>query len=321
MVKTKKRRTHLRKNEELSNTRIPKSMVIRTGASNVGSSISQLTRDIRRMMEPHTAVRLRERKANRLKDYITISRPLGITHLLLLSKTESGPNMRIIRCPHGPTLYFRIKTYSLCKDIIKTQKKPRSPGSEFLMPPLLILNNFISGKKELPHETLLTSTFRNLFPEISVKKTQTSYIKRTLLLHRDPSKGYIDLRHYAIVTKNVDICQPIRRISTNLDIKKKPLPNLGFIEDISEYVLHNTGFIESDSEIEDDAIVEVKEETNMKNCTKEKVQKKAIKLIELGPRLQLELYKITEGASEGNILFHKSISNTLNEEINFKEEH
>lgn len=34
-------------------------MVIRTEASNVGSSISQLTQDIRRMMGPHTAIRLK----------------------------------------------------------------------------------------------------------------------------------------------------------------------------------------------------------------------------------------------------------------------
>lgn len=67
-----------------------------------------------------------------------MSGPLGVTHLLLLSKTESGPNMRIVRTPHGPTLYFKIKTYSLCKDIIKTQKYPKSPGSEFLTPPLVI---------------------------------------------------------------------------------------------------------------------------------------------------------------------------------------
>ena len=37
----------------------PKSMVIRVGASDVGSSVSQLVKDIRSMMEPDTAARLK----------------------------------------------------------------------------------------------------------------------------------------------------------------------------------------------------------------------------------------------------------------------
>ena len=37
----------------------PKSMVIRAGASQVGSSVSQLVKDVRLMMEPDTAVRLK----------------------------------------------------------------------------------------------------------------------------------------------------------------------------------------------------------------------------------------------------------------------
>ncbi|KAG5440407.1 hypothetical protein PCK2_000540 [Pneumocystis canis] len=305
----KKKRTHVRKNEELLNLHVPKSMVIRTKTSDIGSSISQLTRDIRRIMEPYTATRLRERKANKLRDYVAMTSPLGVTHLLLLSKTKSGANMRIIRTPQGPTLYFRIKTYSLCKDIIRTQKQPKSPGSEFLVPPLLILNNFISEQKELPHETLLISTFQNLFPELSIQQTQVSSIKRVLLLHRNPSEDFIDLRHYAIITKNIGISQSIRKISTNLDTKKKPLPNLGLIKDISEYVLHNTESIsyKSDSEIDDNMSVEIKERINVKDGVKEKIQRKAIKLIELGPRLQLELYKITEGVSAGKVLFHRNI--------------
>ena len=40
-------------------TRAPKSMVIRVGAGEVGSSVSQLVKDVRSMMEPDTASRLR----------------------------------------------------------------------------------------------------------------------------------------------------------------------------------------------------------------------------------------------------------------------
>ena len=40
-------------------SRGPKSMVIRVGAGEVGPSISQLVQDVRSMMEPDTAVKLR----------------------------------------------------------------------------------------------------------------------------------------------------------------------------------------------------------------------------------------------------------------------
>jgi ribosome biogenesis protein SSF1/2 len=45
--------------------------------------------------------------------------PLGVTHLLLFSKSkESGnTNLRLALTPRGPTLHFRVEKYSLCKDV------------------------------------------------------------------------------------------------------------------------------------------------------------------------------------------------------------
>lgn len=141
-----KKRTHVGANQPKSaNTvaahatvRDPKSMVIRIGAGEVGSSISQLAADVRHVMEPGTASRLKERKANRLRDYVTMSGPLGITHLLLFSRSERGNvNLRVALSPKGPTLNFRVEKYSLAKDIQKTQRRPRGVGKEFTTPPLV----------------------------------------------------------------------------------------------------------------------------------------------------------------------------------------
>lgn len=118
--------------------RDPKSMVIRIGAGEVGSSISQLAMDVRRVMEPGTASRLKERKGNRLRDYVTMTGPLGVTHLLLFSRSERGNvNLRVALAPKGPTLNFRVEKYSLAKDIQKTQRRPRGVGKEFMTPPLV----------------------------------------------------------------------------------------------------------------------------------------------------------------------------------------
>ena len=46
-------------NAQLNSNKTPKSMVIRIGAGEVGPSISQLVLDTRKMMEPHTAIKLK----------------------------------------------------------------------------------------------------------------------------------------------------------------------------------------------------------------------------------------------------------------------
>lgn len=65
-----KKRTHLRaanvsnatpKSGSASMQKSPKSMVIRVGAGEIGPSVSQLVKDVRAMMEPDTASRLKVR--------------------------------------------------------------------------------------------------------------------------------------------------------------------------------------------------------------------------------------------------------------------
>ena len=118
--------------------RNPKSMVIRIGAGEVGSSVSQLVTDVRKVMEPGTASRLKERRGNKLKDYVVMTGPLGVTHLMLFSRSESGnTNLRIATTPRGPTLNFRVEKYSLCKDVQKAQRRPTGLGNDSVTPPLV----------------------------------------------------------------------------------------------------------------------------------------------------------------------------------------
>lgn len=140
-----KKRTHVGANngpanKQVSNSasRSPKSMVIRMGAGEVGPSVSQLVTDVRLMMEPDTAVRLKERRANKLRDYLTMAGPLGVTHLLLFNRAASGnTNMRLALTPRGPTLHFKVEKYSLCKDVKKAMKRPKGSGKEYHSAPLV----------------------------------------------------------------------------------------------------------------------------------------------------------------------------------------
>jgi len=149
-----KKRTHVGANNGPSGKAVPpnkaanspKSMVIRIGAGEVGPSVSQLVKDVRHMMEPGTAARLKERRGNRLRDYLTMAGPLGVSHLMLFSRSETGnTNMRLAITPRGPTLHFQVEKYSLCKDVRKALKRPKGGGKEYLTAPLVRLAPAATG--------------------------------------------------------------------------------------------------------------------------------------------------------------------------------
>lgn len=81
---------------------------------------------------------MQEKKRNNLKDFLNVAGPMGVTHFLMLSKTETAPYLRVARTPQGPTLTFKIKEYSLAADVAQSQLRPRSPKDLFKNPPLVI---------------------------------------------------------------------------------------------------------------------------------------------------------------------------------------
>jgi ribosome biogenesis protein SSF1/2 len=370
----RKKRTHMPATDgtptSRSGTKRPKSMVIRMGASDIGSSISQLTKDFRAMMEPDTASRLKERKANRLKDYTAMAGPLGVTHLFLFSRSKTGNvHLRVALTPRGPTLTFRVEGYALCKDIARAQRQPRGGGKEYLHAPLLVMNNFTTpasaatadgaeGKQQDPIkkqlESLTTTIFQSMFPPISPTTTPLSSIRRILLLNREPqspgSDTYIvSLRHYAITTRRTGIPKRIRRFNPSEQRAREKktgaaLPNLGKLEDMSEYLLDPSaaGYTSaSETELDTDNEVEVLETTTQRVLNKKEqqrqsqqsqsastsakptthdypstsnVEKRAIKLHELGPRMRLHLVKIEEGICEGRVMWNEFVTKSSAEE-------
>lgn len=327
-------------------------MVIRMGAGEVGSSVSQLVKDFRSMMEPDTASRLKERKANKLKDYITMAGPLGVSHLFLFSRSTLGNvNLRIALTPRGPTLHFQVDSYSLCRDIQQSQKHPPGRNKDHLNAPLLVMNNFSTQSsnpspnpvlKQL--ETLTTTIFQSMFPPISPQNTPLSSVRRCLLLNRELDEDgtwILNLRHYAITTKRTGIPRRIRRLDAAEQRRRQrhgqALPNLGKLKDVSDYLLDPEagGFTSaSETEIETDAEVEVTEATTRRVFSKKdqqrmrdgnkpvpnsehrssNVQKLAVKPVELGPRLKLRMVKVEEGVCEGRIMWHEFVQKSKTEQ-------
>ncbi|KAG9855875.1 Brix-domain-containing protein, partial [Aureobasidium melanogenum] len=288
-----------------SETKAPKSMVIRINAGEVGPSISQLVRDTRLMMEPGTASRLKERKSNKLRDFVTMAGPLGVTHLMLFSRSDAGnTNLRICTTPRGPTLHFRVEKYSLCKDVQKSMRRPKGQnGAEYLTSPLLVMNNFMQSDKlqdaakdtksdsnPIPKnlESLTTTIFQSLFAPISPHTTSLKTIKRVMLLDRkpandpnDPHAFVLQLRHYAInaVTPKSALPKALRKLEQADHLKRgdsSRLPNLGALDDVADYLLDPTasGFTTaSDTEADTDAEIEVLAVENRKAMSKEERQR------------------------------------------------
>ncbi|EMC93091.1 hypothetical protein BAUCODRAFT_38002 [Baudoinia panamericana UAMH 10762] len=348
-------------------SRDPKSMVIRVGANDVGPSISQLVHDVRSMLEPSTASRLKERRSNKLRDYTTMAGPLGVTHLLLFSRSGSGNvNMRLALTPRGPTLHWRVEGYSLCKDLYKSMKRPMSGANEVhLTAPLLVMNNFSSHSKDgaeggqekakakaIPKhlENLTTTIFQSLFPPINPATMPLTRIKRVLLLDRvnspspsttdsdsDSASYILNLRHYTITTRPTkSLPKALRRLDPSSHPSKhhgrNGIPNLGKLNDVADYLLDPhaaDGFTSgSESEAETDAEVEVQtltqkprqrhpakssDKPDRRNGSGPRVEKKAIKLHELGPRLRLRLTKVEEGVCGGKVMWHEYIHKSAEE--------
>lgn len=328
-----KKRTH-QPADPAEIAKIPKSMVLALGSSIKNHSLAQLVKDFRFVMQPHTAINLRERKANKLKDFIVMTGPLGVSDLFAFKQSESLGNisLRIGKMPKGPSLQFRVNTYSLMKDVRRILKNPKSVGKDslaFLQPPLLVMNGFSTKMNEMEnHEKLMITVFQNLFPPIKPHETKVGSIKRVLLLNKTAS-GDIELRHYAINTKLVEESRNIKKLINSHHNMKKKLPVMTGHADISELVLdpYSVGGLTSDSEVEDDAVVEIK--NDQANVVKKQetepratTRKRAIKLSELGPRLNLTLMKIEESmVGSSKTIYHAHVRKSSEEQKQLEKHH
>jgi len=212
------------------------------------------------------------------------------------------------------------------------------------------MNNFTDpnsdSKSKVPRhlETLATATFQGLFPPINPQATPLKSIRRVLLLNREKSPEddgtfILNFRHYAITTKTVGLSKPLKRLNAAEKLlkskkgKKGGLPNLGKLQDISEFMIggeNGEGYMtdaSSGSECDTDAEVEILDAAPKKvlsakaraaaaqqgsddeeeGARNDNVERRAVKLVELGPRMRLRMTKVEEGLCNGKILWHEYV--------------
>ncbi|XP_063150375.1 suppressor of SWI4 1 homolog [Candoia aspera] len=297
----KKERTVAQHRSQEEYGSVPHSFVFHRGR--IGKNIQQLILDVRRVMEPYTAASLKVRKKNSLKDFVTIAGPLGVTHFLVFTKNPTSINLRLLRLPGGPTLTFRVTQYSLIKDVVSSLKRHRMHEQQFTHPPLLVLNNFgIQGM----HIKVMATMFQNMFPSINVHKVSLNTIKRCVLVNYNPDTQIMEFRHYSLKVVPVGMSKGLKKLL------QEKFPNMSRLEDISELLIRDINL--SESEAEQDGSHNITElpqacagRGNMK------AQQSAVRLTEIGPRMTLQLIKVEEGLSQGNVLYHSFIHKTEEE--------
>ena len=276
----------------------PKTFVLRRGEHAGNAALKRLEQDLRQVLAPHTARNLKQRKANSLKDFVHVAGPLGVTHFVMLSTTDLAHYVRVARIPRGPTLVFRVRSWSSCADVSKAAAQYRAPPAAFNTPPLLVMANF--GKAE--HMALATALFQSMFPSINARTVRLPDCRRVVLLRYDEDTKVIAFRHYSISAAPTGVSKSVR------GILKRNFPDLGHLQDVSEFVA-GQGY-GSESEGEDTAVLLAQDYSGRGNL---EANKSKVKLHEMGPRLDLELVKIEEGLCQGAVLYHGHIDRTPEE--------
>ncbi|CAJ0585255.1 unnamed protein product, partial [Mesorhabditis spiculigera] len=278
--------------------KIPHSFVIYRGE--VGRYVQRLVRDVRFIMEPNTAKDLQVRKSNNMRDFVVNGALLGLTQIITFTRGEKHLNLRIMRTPQGPTLTFRVQAYTLKQHLLSKQKKQMWCEQLFLNSPLVVMNGFKSDESKR-HLQLVQTMFQSMFPALNVDTIKLKGVRRCLLVNYDPESDTIDLRHYAIKT----VISGLSKSAKKLTVSR--IPDLSQYKDISDYFV-NPGQL-SESEWEDEQKdVELPQDIFQRGLTQG--QKSNVRLMELGPRIRLELVKIQEGLDDGEVLYNKYVQKT-----------
>ncbi|XP_075975962.1 brix domain-containing protein peter pan [Anticarsia gemmatalis] len=283
----------------------PHSFVIHRGQCS--KDLVDLMKDFRKVMEPFTASQLKERKKNTIKDFVSVSGYLHVSHMMMFTETELGSYMRMARLPRGPTLTFRIHSYSLARDVISSLRKQYVMMRAFQHAPLIVLNSF-SG--EGMHMKLMATMFQNMFPTINITTVKLKNIRRCVLMNYNPSTKLVDMRHYAIRATPVGLNKGTKKM-----VQGK-IPNLNRCKDMSEF-FDKAGML-SESEFEDDPNAQVVLPQNLASRGAAAESKSAIRLFELGPRISFQLIKVEDGLMDGEVLFHELVEKTEEEKALIK---
>lgn len=261
-------------------------------------------------MYPYTFINLKESDRNNIKDFLSIVDIYGMSHMMMFTNTDKNSYLHFARMPKGPTITFTINKYCLSSDIFSSLEKDQQPLTKnYSHIPILIMNGF--NNSNIPEEydaalKIVSMMFQSFFPPLNLNEVQIKKCKRVVLINLDLNnenkEPELQFRHYEIDIQKYSSKKTISNLINNLS-KTKDMSNM---YNISDYILKHSGY-SSCSDNEEGGPCEI---INDKDNKSEKTQ---IRLKEIGPRMNLRLFKIQEGFLKGNVVFHSLIKKSKKE--------
>lgn len=168
-----------------------------------------------------------------------------------------------------------------------------------------------------PHLTLLMKSFQSLFPPLSPHTLALSSARRVVLISYNAERGTVDFRHYVITVKPYGVSKRVRRVLEGAQKASGGILDLGNEKDVADFLLRKRGEAGPDGGYEsaasstesvagdDGDAVDLADDYVGRN--NKKGQRRAVRLDEVGPRMELRLVKITEGVpgKEGSVIYHE----------------
>ena len=269
----------------------PKSIIIYRGE--VGNAVRSLMHQWRAVFLPWSSKSLHGKNKS-LKDFLVIAASLSVSHLQLFTSPSAGTSLRIMRFTNGPTLSFRVESFSLRDEVMAQYKRPPAVESDaYEFAPIVVLNNFTLPSNP-PHVPLLEATFRSLFPTVNVQLTQTTQIRRVVLFQYIPENGFVEVRHYFIAARAVGLSKTVKKL-----MEGRLPTKLGTLENVDDVLDREGAWSDTDGEGEEVPLV------RPFRAHKERCR---VKLFEIGPRMCLDLVKVENGFAGGEVLYHNHVS-------------
>lgn len=153
---------------------------------------------------------------------------------------------------------------------------------------------------------------QSVFPPLSPKHLSLPSARRVVLVSYDETKDTINFRHYLITVRPYGVARRVRRLVEASSGGKKKTLDLSNHQDVADFLLNKgvSGYESASSAVssageESDNAVSLP--TDYVGRNNKKGERRAVRLDEIGPRMELRLVKIVEGVpgKDSSVIFHQ----------------
>jgi len=171
---------------------------------------------------------------------------------------------------------------------------------------------------------------QSLFPPLSPKNLSLPTARRVILVSYNAASGTLDFRHYLITVRPYGVARRVRRvIEASAGGKKKATLDLSNHQDVADFVLrtHAAGYESASSAAssagEEDSDNAVSLPTDYVGRNNKKGERRAVRLDEIGPRMEMKLVKIVEGVpgKQGSVIYHQFVTKSKTEAARQRADH